>query len=86
MFFAFSSFANNSSEKVKGNENVLKITKHEFVSKKSDDGIVTVYCYVTIRNSETGETRKVYGVGDTLDQCGRNAYALALKVVDNLNG
>jgi transcription elongation GreA/GreB family factor len=84
MFFAFTSFANNSEEKVK--ESKFIITNNKFIKKSEKSNVVTVYCYATIRNSETGETRKIYAVGDTLEACSRNAYALALKVVDNLNG
>lgn len=85
MFFVLSSFAIDSVDKNKSNQNEFEITNYELISKNSNVDIVTVYCYVTIRNTETGETRKVYGIGSTLSSCGRKAYALARKVVNNLN-
>ncbi len=48
-------------------------------------------CYVTIRNSETGETRRVYGSGsggtqaEALANCGSNATATARMLVGMLN-
>ncbi|NCT10583.1 MAG: hypothetical protein GW772_10980 [Flavobacteriia bacterium] len=92
MFFTLSSFANNSISlkerkiqkigfQIDNLENQISVINFDWVAR----------CYVTIRNSETGETRRVYGIGsgstqsEAASNCGKNAYRLALTVVDNLN-
>lgn len=82
MFLTLSSFAVDSVDENKNKKNEFEISNFEF---NTEADAATVYCYVTIRNTVTGETRKVYGIGNDLQQCGRNAYALASIVVDNLN-
>jgi hypothetical protein len=87
MFFALSSFASNSL--------ILKETKIEAISYENKNIENTIFqtalCYVTIYNSETGRTRRVYATGsgstnaEAAASCGRNAFKKARELVDELN-
>uniref|UniRef100_UPI00404B452C hypothetical protein n=1 Tax=Gelidibacter sp. TaxID=2018083 RepID=UPI00404B452C len=93
MFFALSSFANNSLSKkeIDFNTNSLEVVSKKLIKEKFDAPGWYASCYVTITNSETGATRKIYayGYGATpsaaLSNCGENATVLAEAVVKDLN-
>lgn len=81
MFFASSSFADNSinSKEIKFEERGFEIINFELINKNVGDIGWVATCYVLVRNTETGETRKVYGIGygatqsEALSNCGANA-------------
>ncbi|WP_336127585.1 hypothetical protein [Mesoflavibacter sp. CH_XMU1422-2] len=94
MFFALTSFANNSlkNEDIKSETNNLEL-KNLITPNKEKTNVDQQYialCYVTIVNAETGETKKVYGIGSgsspsaALSNCGSNAYSNAQSTIDGL--
>ncbi|AUC86185.1 hypothetical protein CW731_13250 [Polaribacter sp. ALD11] len=84
MFFALSSFAIDSVNKNKNEQSEFELTKNEFELTNTADFVIVV-CSVTIRNTETGETRKVYAYGYDRNSCASNAYGNAHKLVKQLN-
>ena len=95
MFFALSSFANNSSS---SKETKIKTISYEFENSKNQNTLNSanqylgsIGCYATIVNSETGETRRIYALGfgstksEAIANCKSTAIKLAIATVDRLN-
>ena len=94
MFFALSSFANNSlrNEDIKSKTSSLELTNQKLpnIVMTNVDQQYIALCYATITNGETGETRKVYGMGSgsspsaAMSSCGSNAYSNAQSMIDGM--
>ena len=94
MTFSMSIYAGNSLEKE--DVKVTPVELENLIIKSNDEKNTSpvgyiVTCYVTISNSETGETRRVdsFGHGATrsaaLANCGSNARVVATFLVESLN-
>lgn len=94
MFFALASLANNSirNEDIKSKTSSLELTNQKLLNivMTNVDQRYIALCYVTITNHETGETRKIYGMGTgsspsaAMSNCGSNAYGNAQSTIGGL--
>ncbi len=94
MFFTFSGFANlgNISNEIEFQAFDVAIEQNQMsFERNSLNNSYTATCFVTIRNSQTGETREIRstGTGSTpsaaMSSCASNARATAYMVVAILN-
>ena len=94
MLFVFAGYANNYEklEKIDSKTKTSLISQNESSETNPFDDGYFATCSVTIRNTITGQTRQVNGIGhgatrsDAINNCAQNARAAANALVDKLNG